>query len=72
MTPTLNLALRKLRISDAHIHYDEAYTLYVHFGDRETVGGIEIENTIIVELDKNGEPAGITIASFKTRLLESR
>lgn len=66
-------ALRKLRISGAYVHYDEeGDVLYIHFGDREAVEGIEIGEGIIVDLDKDGEPAGITITSFKTRLSETR
>ena len=62
-------ALRKLRIAGAYVHYDEeGDVLYIHFGDREAVEGIEIENGVIVDLDKDEEPAGITITSFKKRL----
>lgn len=64
-------ALRKLRISGAYVHYDEeADTLYIHFGDREAVEGVEIEEGVIIDLDRKGEPAGITITSFKERLRE--
>lgn len=66
-------ALRKLRISGAYVHYDEeADTLYIHFRDQEAVEGVEIEEGVIVNLDKSGEPAGITITSFKERLEEKR
>lgn len=66
-------ALRKLKISGAYIHYDEEVdTLYIHFGEREAVEGIEVEEGVIVDLDENKEPAGITITSFKRRLSEIR
>ena len=69
----MNELLRRLRIIGAYIHYDEeADTLYIHFGEREAVEGIEIEEGIIVDLDKSKEPAGITITSFKRRLSEIR
>lgn len=62
-----------MRISGAYIHYDEeGDVLYVHFGDREAVEGVEIAEGIIVDLDRDGEPAGLTITSFKARLSETK
>ncbi|PUA33020.1 MAG: hypothetical protein B9J98_02790 [Candidatus Terraquivivens tikiterensis] len=62
-----------MRISGAYIHYDEeGDMLYVHFEDREAVEGVEIAEGIIVDLDRDGEPAGLTITSFKTRLSEAK
>jgi uncharacterized protein YuzE len=69
----LEEALRRLKVSGAYIHYDEeGDVLYVHFGDREALEGVEIGEGLIVDLDKDGEPAGLTITSFKTRLSLSK
>ena len=61
--------VRKLRIMGAYAHYDdEADTLYVHIGDREAREAVEIEEGVIIDLDKDGEIAGITITGIKQRI----
>ena len=65
--------LKRLKVKGAYYHYDEdADVLYVHFGDRTAIEGVEIAEGVIVDLDENEKVAGLTITHFKTRLSENK
>lgn len=61
-------ALKRLKVAGAYAHYDEqSDVLYVHLGEREALEAVEIAEGVLVDLDGESQPAGLTITSFRRR-----
>lgn len=59
---------KRLQLKGAYAHYDEeGDVLYIHIGDREAEDSMEIEDGVVIDLDKNKKPVGLTIINLKEK-----
>jgi len=62
-------AEKRLRLRGAYAHYDEkGDVLYIHMGDHEARDSMEIEDGVVVDLDEDKNPVGLTIINLRQKI----
>ncbi len=61
--------LKKLQVRGAFSHYDEeSDVLYVHIAEGDAADSVEVSDDVLVDLDLQGKPLGLTLMNFDKRL----